>query len=105
MYVKEEEFVVRKPMSFEEMSRIFNAIQRQNARQAILSKDKAKKSLTYKELLNKFAQAGGVVRFGRATFTFDQDYAMGVIETPNQKVMGATIDDFIKLVKEIKRAQ
>ena len=105
MYVDEKEFQVRKPMTFEECCVVFNAIQRARARQALLAKDRAKKSLTKTELLNRFAQMGGKVVFGKVVFTYDQDYGMGLLITPNQTILGATISDFISLVNKIKGAQ
>ena len=61
---------------------------------AIRKADRLKTTLTYKEQLNKFAQLGGIVYSGKVFFT--TQWGMGLLITPTQKILGATIDDFYK---------
>ena len=99
MYNKNEE-QIRKPMSFEELCPIWDRIQKHNAQKQIRKVDRAKISLTHKEQLNKFAQIGGIVYNDKAIFTYDQTYGMGLLITPKQKILGATISDFYKAIGE-----
>lgn len=89
----------RPPMTFAELSKIWDRQQRIKAKGAITKKDRAKTTLTYKEKLNKFAQLGNKVRFGDMYFTFDTDTGMGLLVTPNSKTLGATLDEFLALAK------
>ena len=98
MYAKNSETITRKPMTFEELVPIWNKIQKFKARTAILRVDRAKTALTHKELLNKFAQMGGKVVHEKAIFTYDIDMGMGLLITPTQKILGATLSDFYKVI-------
>lgn len=99
MYAKNSETNTRKPMTFEELVPIWNKMQKQKAKTAILRVDRAKTTLTHKEMLNKFAQLGGMVVCDKAIFTFDLDMGMGLLITPTQKILGATISDFLKIAR------
>jgi hypothetical protein len=99
MYAKNSETLTRKPMTFEELVPIWNKMQRQKAKTAILRVDRAKTTLTHKEMLNKFAQLGGMVVCDKAIFTYDLDMGMGLLITPTQKILGATISDFLKIAR------
>lgn len=91
----------RKPMTFAELSKIWDRQQRIKAKSAITKKDRAKTTLTYREKLNKFAQMGNKVRYKDIYFTFDEGTAMGLLVTPTSKTLGATLGDFLKLAKEM----
>lgn len=99
MYNKNEERTTRKPMTFQELCPIWDKIQKHNAKMQIRKVDRTKTTLTYKEQLNKFAQIGGKVVCDKAIFTYDQTYGMGLLITPKHKILGATIDDFLKIAR------
>lgn len=88
-------------MSFETLCKIWDNQQKESAKSAILPKDRARKSLTRKEQLTKYAQLGKRIRYGNIIFTFDYDLAMGKLITPEQVILGATISDFIQAVDRI----
>ena len=95
MNAKSTEQTARKPMTFDELSRIWDRQQRIKAHNAITKKARAHTTLTYKEKLNKFAQMGNRVKYKDIYFTFDTDLGMGLLVSPNGKVLGATLDDFL----------
>lgn len=99
MYNKCEEQAIRKPMTFKELCPIWDKIQKHNAKMQIRKVDRAKTTLTRKEQLNKFAQIGGIVYCDKAIFTYDQTYGMGLLITPTHKILGATIEDYIKATR------
>ena len=99
MYVQCEEKTTRKPMTFEELCPIWDKIQKHNAKMQIRKVDRTKTTLTYKEQLNKFAQIGGRVVCDKAIFTYDRDMGMGLLITAKYKILGATIDDFLKIAR------
>lgn len=99
--MNEQIYAVEKKMTFDFLSKIWNACQKQKAKSGITKKERAKTSLTNKELQNKYAQLGKVLAYKNIGFTFDQDLGMGVLILPTQKIYGATIDDF---EKEIQKA-
>ena len=88
----------RKPMNYEQLCPIWDKCQKEKARTQILKKDRAKMSLTDKEKLNKFAQVGGVIYCGNIYFTYDSNMGMGLLITPSQKILNATIGDFFQAV-------
>jgi hypothetical protein len=88
-------------MSFGTLCKIWDNQQKESAKSAILPKDRARKSLTRKEQLTKYAQLGKRIRYGNIIFTFDYDLAMGKLITPEQIILGATISDFINAVNHI----
>ena len=84
----------RKPMNYEQLCPIWDRCQKEKARTQIRRVDRAKTTLTDKEKLNKFAQVGGVIYCGSIYFTYDSNMGMGLLITPSQKILGATIGDF-----------
>ena len=99
MYAKNSETITRESMTFEELVPIWNKMQKIKARTAILKVDRAKTTLTQKELMNKFAQLGGKIISDNAMFTYDMDMGMGLLITPTQKILGASISDFLKIAR------
>jgi hypothetical protein len=99
MYAKNEELSIRKPMTFEELVPIWSKMQKIKARTAILRADRAKTTLTHKDMLNKFAQLGGKVVCDKAIFTYDMNMGMGLLITPTHEILGATISDFLKIAR------
>ena len=86
-----------KKMTFEELCAIWNKIQKHNAKTQIRRVDRAKTTLTKKELLNKLAQMGGVVYSDKAIFTYDNNMGMGLLITQTKRILGATISDFYNI--------
>jgi len=95
----QSEQTIRKPMTFAELSKIWDRQQRIKAKGAATKKERAHTTLTYKEKLNKFAQMGNHIVFKDMFFTFDTDCGMGLLVTPTSKTLGATLDDFLALAK------
>jgi hypothetical protein len=100
MYTKNSETISREPMTFEELVPIWSKMQKIKAKMAILRVDRAKTTLSHKDMLNKFAQLGGKVVCDKAIFTYDMDMGMGLLITPTKKVLGATLSDFYKAIGE-----
>jgi hypothetical protein len=98
MYAKNNETITRNPMTFEELVPIWSKMQKIKAKTAILRVDRTKTTLTQKEMLNKFAQLGGKIIHEKAIFTYDIDMGMGLLITPTQKILGATLSDFYKAI-------
>lgn len=99
MYNKNSETLTRKPMTFEELVPIWSKMQKIKAKTALLRVDRAKTTLSHKDMLNKFAQLGGRVVCDKAVFTYDMDMGMGLLITPTNKILGATISDFLKVAR------
>jgi hypothetical protein len=99
MYNKNSETLTRKPMTFEELVPIWSKMQKIKAKTALLRVDRAKTTLSHKDMLNKFAQLGGRVVCDKAIFTYDMDMGMGLLITPTHKILGATISDFLKVAR------
>ena len=74
--------------------------QKLKAKSQICRKDRAKTTLTEKEKLNKFVQHGGIIYCGKVFFTYDNNMGMGLLITPSQKILNATIGDFFKAIGE-----
>lgn len=96
---------MKKSMSFETLSKIWNKQQKITAKQAIRKADRAKQSFTDKELLNKYAQLGHRLTYKKQIyFTFVQEMGMGLLITEKGMVLGATISDFFNEIEKIKKA-
>lgn len=88
----------REPMNYQQLCPIWDRLQKEKARTQIRKVDRAKTTLTDREKLNKFAQVGGVIYCGNVYFTYDYNMGMGLLITPSQKILGATIGDFFNEV-------
>lgn len=88
----------RKPMTFEQVAHILNYQQKLSAREAITRAGRKKTSLTSKELFNRYAQMGNVLRYKDISFTVRD--GMGQLTIDNHGVWGATISDFYDAVLE-----
>lgn len=86
--------------SFDRLSIIWDNCQKQKARDAITKADRAKKTLTRKEKLNKYAQMGKVIRYRELTFTFI-DGAGYIMYPDGTGVWGTTISEFAAEIERI----
>ena len=87
-------------MTYKQISLIEDKFQKIKAKTQLSKKDRAKTSLTDKEKLNKFVQYGGTIGCDNVYFTYDSNMGMGLLITPTQKILNATIGDFFKAIGE-----
>ena len=85
-------------LDYNEFSKLEDKFQKLKAKTQISRKDRAKTTLTDKEKLNKYAQSGGIIYCGQIFFTYDGNMGMGLLITPSQKILNATIGDFFQAV-------
>lgn len=93
--------VIKKDWQIEvkELVRIWNACQKQKAKASICKADRKKTTLSQKEIYNKLAQLGRVLRYKEVTFTFDS--GSGLLRKANgSKIWGATYSDFINEINK-----
>lgn len=84
--------------SVKELFSIFDKMQAEKAKSAIMKKDRQKKTLSQKEKLNKLAQLGYVLVYKDIEFTFVD--GMGCLtKASGDKVLGATISDLYAEIK------
>ena len=96
----EQTTVIEKDFQIEptQLFAIFDKMQAEKAKSAIMKKDRKKKTLTRKEQLNKLAQLGYILDYKGIEFSFDS--GMGLLKKANgNRVLGATISDFYNEVR------
>lgn len=86
-------------MSFEQIEHILQMQQRLTAREALTKTDRQKRTLTKKQIFNRYAQMGHKLRYKDIWFTFFD--GNGYIQHGAHGVWGATITDFYNKVKEV----
>lgn len=86
----------RLSMTFPEIKTVLNFQQRLTARTALTRADRKKTALTSKQLFNRYAQMGKVLRYKDITFTVKD--GMGQLTNGTHGVWGATITDFYNAV-------
>ena len=85
-------------MTFGQVSKILDEQQAIKARSGLTAAERAKKTLSMKEKVNRYAQMGNVICYEELSFTW-QD-GMGILNYPDGKqLIGATIEDFISEIK------
>ena len=84
--------------SVKELFSIFDKMQAEKAKSAIMKKDRQKKTLSQKEKLNKLAQLGYVLVYKNIEFTFVSGTGC-LTKASGDKVLGATISDFYTEIK------
>ena len=85
----------------QELWRIWNYQQRQIAKDCISREERAKKTLTPKEYLNKLAQFGYKLHYKAVMFEIDEEIGWSILTVGKRKIFGATLSDMFAMVKKL----
>lgn len=95
----ENNFPYSPDFNFANLCKIWDKQQAITAKGALTRAERAKKTLTKREQLIAWVQAGGVLRVDNVVFYIENGW--GVLRTPNkQKVFNASFSDFLAAVDQ-----